>query len=280
MKSKSIAICVLLIITIFKIQAQDKISLRIDSVSYKACIASLPREISLNLSDIARYFIDKPYFPETLEGGKDEKLVVNLRQFDCTTLIESSLSIYETMFKGSKSFFNYKDQLRMIRYRGGWINGYTSRLHYMTDWAYENSKRGIISNITTDLGGTVVDKQINYMSTHPDLYKHLKNDSLNIKRMIAIENNINERHDYIVLPKSNIKAVENMIKEGDIILFATKTEGLDYSHAAIAVRENNILTFIHASSRLKQVIIEKRSLAKYCNDSRNCTGITVLRIKD
>ena len=42
-----------------------------------------------------------------------------------------------------------------IRYRGGRLAGYPSRLHYFTDWLLDNERRGLIEIITADLGGSV-----------------------------------------------------------------------------------------------------------------------------
>ena len=38
---------------------------------------------------IARQFLDKPYVAHTLEVNDREQLVVNTRQLDCTTLVET-----------------------------------------------------------------------------------------------------------------------------------------------------------------------------------------------
>lgn len=267
-----------LFLSVLRSEAKGIVASQIDSVNFKACVASLPKGITVNLSDIARYFIDKPYVAGTLDKSGDEKLVVNLRQFDCTTLVESCMAIYETMLTGYKSFSNYFIQLRMIRYRDGKIDGYTSRLHYMTDWIFENKRRRVLTDITPDLGGAVMNKRIDFMSTHPNTYKQLKDDSVNIEKMMIVEDNINARQDYIVLPKSKIKGIEGKIKDGDIILFASGSEGLDYSHAGIAFHNYGKLTFIHASSKAKRVIIEPKTLANYCKDSKSLTGITVLRM--
>ena len=46
-----------------------------------------------------------------------------------------------------KIFFDdYKAQLQFIRYRNGIINGYPSRLHYTTDYWFDNEKKGCPEN--------------------------------------------------------------------------------------------------------------------------------------
>lgn len=261
--------------------AQSKPSLNsVDSLHYKACVASLPKGVPILLSDIAKYFVGSPYVANTLENNDTEQLTVNLRSFDCTTFVESCVAIYETVHTGFSAISNFSDQLKRIRYRDGWINGYPSRLHYMTDWIYQNEKKGILRNVSAELGGDTINKQINYMSTHPESYKHLNGNEENIEKIKSVEDNINSERNYIVIPKSKINKIEYQIKDGDIIVLASKTEGLDYSHIGIAYYYQGMMTFIHASSKAKEVVVEKQSLRQYINGQKKCSGISVLRMSD
>src|SRR5690606_40107947 len=53
----------------------------------------------------------------------------------------------------------YADNLKSIRYRDKVILGYHSRLHYTIDWIYENSKNGIMKDITSEIGGVKEDRK-------------------------------------------------------------------------------------------------------------------------
>lgn len=226
----------------------------------------------------AKFFLDKPYVGGVLDDwGKEEALIVDLRQFDCTTFVENCLALYATMKSDTVSFAEYNRQLSALRYRGGHIDGYCSRLHYSRDWISENEKRGFWKNITDKLGGTKVEKPVGYMSSHPQLYKHLQDNKLLVRKIVDIERNINNRNDYFVIPTASIQTVSKDVKNGDIILFATSVRGLDYSHMGIAYWIQDKLHFIHASSRAKKVIIEPMTLDRYCRQSKTCTGISVLR---
>ena len=44
--------------------------------------------------------------------------------------------------------------LETIRYRNGVLDGYPSRLHYFTDWIRNNEQKGLVRDITSELGGT------------------------------------------------------------------------------------------------------------------------------
>lgn len=228
----------------------------------------------------AKYFSGKPYVASTLEIGDKENLVINLREFDCTTLVENCIALSFVIKSDDLSFDNYCQILKNIRYRNGEIDGYISRLHYTSDWIYENQKSGLLKNITLEIGGKVVQKPVNFMSSHSHLYKHLKDNTQNIKELKKIEQNINKRYNFAILSVSDIERNKDKIKNGDIIAFSTSVAGLDYSHIGIACWQNNDLHFIHASSRQKEVVLEKKTLTNYCKNSKSCTGISILRLID
>lgn len=236
------------------------------------------KPVSELLVNTAKFFLGKPYVASTLEVSDKEKLVVNLREFDCTTFVESCIALVLTLKSDESSFEKYCQELTSLRYRSGDINGYCSRLHYMTDWIYENENRSVIQNVSKDLGGKLVDKKINFMTKHSHLYKYLKNSPENIEELEGIETAINNRNNYLIVSNAQISEAEKDIENGNIIIFATGTLGLDYSHIGIAYRQNGQLHFIHASSKAKKVVIEKKGLLEYCRSSKNCTGISVVKV--
>lgn len=225
----------------------------------------------------AKFFIGKPYVASTLEQKGAEQLIVNLEEFDCTTFVESCIALTHTVISEEVTWENFRNNLQKIRYRDGVIDGYSSRLHYMIDWIANNEKDGLFTNITKKLGGSRVEKDINFMSKHPWLYPRLKNNTNEVRKIAEIEQNMS-RDVYIVIPHGNILAIRDAVLTGDIIIFATAMGGLDYSHLGIVYRENDVLKMIHASSASKQIIIEKRTIDEYCKSTRSCTGITLLRI--
>jgi len=228
----------------------------------------------------AKHFIGKPYAASTLEISDDNNLVINLREFDCTTIVETCMALAGTIKSEDSTLTNYSRILSFIRYRESEPKGYTSRLHYTTDWIYQNIQKKVLKDLSLELGGKSMEKEINFMSINPALYEQLKDNPGNIEEIKKIEENINNRNSYHIIPTISIQENQAKIKNGDIIAFATKIKGLDYSHIGIAYWIGNNLHFIHASSRLKKVIIEDKTLIDYCKSSKNCTGISVLRIND
>lgn len=255
-----------------------------DSLIYEKYISQLKAEATLPIGELivktALFFRDTPYVASTLDNNQEEQLVINLHQFDCTTFVENCIALSRTLKTGNYSFSNFCNQLKSIRYRDGEIEDYTSRLHYVTDWIYNNSKRGILEDKTFSLGGIKDTKTIHFMSTHTDAYKPLRNNLKLQQKIGGIEQQINNRAEYYVLKKKDINIVSSKINNGDIIGFATSIEGLDYTHIAIAYHDQGTLTFIHASSKAVKVIIEPQSLYDYCLKSTKCTGVSIFRAID
>ena len=225
----------------------------------------------------ALFLLDTPYVGATLELNKEEELVINLRELDCMTLVENCLALSRAAQYPSPDFDYFVRELKNIRYRGGIIQAYTSRLHYTTDWIADNVDKGVIEDITYALGGKRFQPNVNFMSSNPDLYPSLKGNQQNIERMRAIENAINQRTTHYYIPQHEIKEKQSLIKTGDIVCFTTSIPGLDIAHLGIAYWNKNQLTFVHASSKHKKVLINPESLADYCAMIKTNTGIMVLR---
>lgn len=223
----------------------------------------------------ATFFLDVPYVAATLEK-EPEGLVVNLREMDCTTFVETVFSLAKTVLDGTPSFDLFCENLKQLRYRNGRIDRYTSRLHYTTDWIYENSRKGLVKDITAEIGGNPLSLNLFFMSQNADKYKRLKNNPELIADMADIEKSVNNR-SYYLIPKDRIESVRDGIKDGDMICFATSIAGLDVSHVGIAKWESGRLTFIHASSSQQKVIIQPGTLQEYTQSISRNTGIIVIR---
>ena len=72
------------------------------------------------------------------------KLIVNFTQFDCFTFLETVLALAHCFVVGRISPREFRRKLKFIRYRQGIIAGYSSRLHYFTDWLRDNEQKKIV----------------------------------------------------------------------------------------------------------------------------------------
>ena len=222
-------------------------------------------------------FLGTPYVAGTLEISKEEELIVNLHEMDCMTMVEYCLALARTTQMPSQDWESFERELKQIRYRNGMINGYISRLHYTTDWIFDNVGKGIFEDVTYALGGRKFKADVGFMSENYEKYPHLAENPDAVQQIALIEQTINARNNYFYIPKKEIAQYQSKIKSGDIICFTTSISGLDISHLGIAYWNKGRLTFIHASSSAKKVIINPESLIEYCNAIRSCTGIMVLR---
>ena len=224
---------------------------------------------------VGRRFMGLPYVAHTLEGDT-EALVVNLQGLDCTTFLENVVVFSRLVARDSLTFEAFQAELAGLRYRQGQVAGYPSRLHYFSDWLYENARKGLIEDVTKALGGLPYDKPIDFMSTHPTAYAQLA-DTAHLTAIRATEAAINARSMYY-LPKTAIAAVEDRIADGDLIALTTSVKGLDVAHVGLALHVGGRLHFMHASSRSMQVEVTSVPLVDYLAKSH--TGIMVARLRD
>ncbi|GHT44015.1 xylanase [Bacteroidia bacterium] len=223
--------------------------------------------------------LNTPYVAHTLEGNAEETLVVNLRELDCMTFVENCVALSTAAQEPQPDYERFVRQLQKIRYRDGVISGYTSRLHYTTDWIFNNAHKGIIEDVTAALGGKPFQVRVGFMSAHPESYSSLQHNPVDTEKMAAIENAINQRNTYSYIPKNEIRKRQSQIKSGDIVGFTTGIPGLDISHVGIAYWHNGQLSFIHASTKANKVVINPEPLVDYCKAIKTNTGIVVLRVK-
>jgi hypothetical protein len=230
------------------------------------------------LINAAKLFIGIPYTSKTLEGNSEEQLIVNLRGLDCSTFIESALSLTLVAESDNPCYSQYTNVLKNIRYRDGVIDGYESRLHYFTDWIFDNQQKGIIEDVTQKLGGIPYEKEINFMSTHPGAYIQLGNDSDMVSRIDYFEKEISGR-DYYYIPKDSVATVEPKLEEGMIVGITTAIAGLDIAHVGFLVKHNERIHLLHASSDAGKVVVSDKPLVDYLAGNKKQTGIMVLKIQ-
>jgi len=140
--------------------------------------------------DVARYFLGKPYVPHTLETEGEEQLVVNLREFDCTTFVENVLALSYCLKSGRHEMDQFTFYLQQLRYRDGEIEGYPSRLHYISEWLVDNEEKGLIDIVSNRVGQSGAAEKINFMSEHAESYPKLKDNVEFIKEISEIEHHI------------------------------------------------------------------------------------------
>lgn len=228
------------------------------------------------IAETGLFFLNTPYVASTLEGHSPEKLVVNLRSFDCTTFLESVMALTLTV-KQHGDFEQYYHNLEMLRYRDGIRNGYLSRLHYFSEWILNNQKKGVIKNVTKKMNGEEIYFNLNFMSTHYQAYEALAANMTWIPSIQKTEEYVRST-PFFSLPKADVNKQSGMIENGDLIAITTAIEGLDISHVGIAYKKGGVVKLMHASLTEKKVVISTMTLADYLASNKKQTGIIVLRM--
>jgi len=232
--------------------------------------------------DFARKFLGRPYVAATLEVADPEQVVVNLQGLDCATLVETSQALAMTRREGKTDVASYTRNLEKIRYFNGKNRGYTSRLHYLSFWMADLTKRKVAKEVLLPQTLTQpLEIRLNYMSTHADAYPFLKNHPERVREIAQLERKYSGKVGRF-LPKSNAGLSRQQlgaIHDGDIITVVTQKAGLDYSHQGIAFWGNDgKLHMLHASSERKRVIADERTLEDYLKRISHARGIRVFRI--
>lgn len=232
----------------------------------------------------ARQFLGRPYVAATLEVNDSERLVVNTRQLDCTTLVENVTALTLCAQRGERTFGAFKRQLQQLRYRQGVLDGYTSRLHYFTDWIEDNSQMGLVSEVQKSGAPFTAVQTINvdYMTKHPQAYRALREHPELVPVIAKQEKRLNGRR-YRYIPKNrvvNSQLLRDAVHDGDIIAITCKKPGLDIAHLGFAVWKSDGLHLLNASQIHKKVVDEPMTLGQYLAKHPTHTGIRIIRVRN
>ena len=262
----------------------DVRDLSVDSVTICRLLAEsrqLPSTACLPLF-FAQKFIGRPYVASTLEGDKTERLVVNTRQLDCTTLVETVTALTLCAQNRQYTYFAYKHALVDLRCRGGVINGYPSRLHYFTEWILDNTRAGVVTEVQSPNPPftAVQTVKVSYMSTHPQSYQALREHPEFVGAISQMERQVSGRQ-FRYIPKKlvgNSKLLRGAVRDGDIIAITCNKAGLDIAHVGFAVWKKDGLHLLNASQLHKKVVSEPMTLYRYLQKHSSHTGIRIIRI--
>ena len=226
----------------------------------------------------ARQLLGTPYVAHTLEGDT-EMLTINIHELDCLTFIETLYALTRATLGGRYSWRDFAANIENVRYRGGQMGDYSSRIHYLSEWIIDNHVRGNLVEVTPDLPHLdYIVKNIDYMTHHTDSYRQLKNDSVMVGKIRRYELR-NHRFPYLKRSWLNDKAVKEALHSGDFVSLVTKTEGLDVSHNGIIIVDDKGDPYLlDASMSGGKVMLESKPLFKYLEKSKTNIGVRVFRM--
>ena len=244
-----------------------------------------------SLSDVAVRFVGRPYAAGPLEQADGvERLTADTSAFDCVTLVETALALrrWEQLPGEERSSERFRAFLQDIRYRGGVLTDYTSRLHYTSDWIADNIGKGWVEDVTVSLAAKAEERfglqdvaavlalDVHLMSRFPGRYPVLRQHPEYTVVMKCIEDGINER-SMMYIPRIKLVAVTPFLEDGTIVAFTTGRDGLDFAHLGLVRLVDGVPYLLHASSSARQVTVSERPLSDYLAGVSHFSGAVFLR---
>lgn len=231
--------------------------------------------ISELITEIGLSFLGTPYVVASLENGLEEKMVINLRELDCTTFAENCLALARTAKAEKTDFESFVSELVQIRYRDGIRDQYPSRLHYFVEWISNNQKKGLIDG-TPNQNGIKSNKVINYMSTHPASYPVLKEHPELIPAIAAQEKSLTQT-GFMFFPKNDIPNLYKQLQHGDIIALTSNIDGVDVNHVGIILKKGTEFYLLHAPLSGKKVLVSEGPITDFIKPESKNNGIMIAR---
>ena len=227
----------------------------------------------------AKKMLGVPYVAGTLDGNEEEQLVVLVDSLDCTTFVETVLAFCIADKRGERDYEGFKKALTQIRYRDGILNGYTSRLHYFSDWICNNEQMGFVKECTSETAcSQPKELWLDFMTTHVDSYLPMKKNPELVKEMASHEKNWQGTVvSYIPKEKLNLPPEGLKIKDGDVLALVTNIKGLDVVHVGFAFWKDNQLHLLHASSSAKKVIEDPKTQYESSKNTKAHIGLRAIR---
>ena len=218
-----------------------------------------------------------PYAAGMLDAAPAETLLTPLDRFDCVLFVESVLALAQGVVLGDTTLTGLQQRVEQLRYRDGRMNGYCSRLHYFTDWIDDNARRGLVRDITRELGGRLMRRRIRFMSEHRTLYPRLAADST-WQCVRRVEEALSARERF-VLPRDQIRRVAERLQPGDIVAFVAREPTLDVVHVGLVyVSVDGRRGLLHASPQ--GGVRVSPDLQTYVQNNPAQVGIVVARPLD
>jgi hypothetical protein len=233
---------------------------------------------------VAKSFLGTHYLNYTLEiDDHIEAPSVDMDGLDCWTFFEISVG-FARMLEMKSGNYTPSDLLGMIeldRYRGGRCDGsYTSRLHFLEDWIYDNERRGLVKNLSVALGGVPMrGRYLTEMSHHWRESRYMRHNVALVPQIAAIEQRIASRTIYHI-PRERVSQSESKIRSGDVICITGRGPEGFTEHVGLAYRDGvGVVHFMHASKDARRVVIDV-PIHQYVYRYHRFAGIMVVRPLD
>jgi hypothetical protein len=216
--------------------------------------SSQTSDTGARINFLSKQFLNIPYKEATLIGDNTtpEEFMINLEGVDCFTFLD-----YVEAMRTSKSFSDFKENLRKVRYHSGEVT-FEKRNHFFTDWKEHNSDLVIdVTERVAEGNSKRVKKNLNE-----------KDDGTHfIEGVECVKGEIM----YVPSEVIDDEIIANL-RTGDYLGIYSQKPGLDVSHVGVFINNEGSVCLRHASSKHGKVVDE--DLKDYIIDK---PGIIVLR---
>lgn len=218
---------------------------------------------------IAAQFLGLPYIENALSRQNPEQLITDLSGFDCVTLFDNVYALYTS--KGQDT--SYLNQLIKVRYFEPKRVLYENRNHYFSSTIEKLLAEGQLEAVRQPGGELTVKKSLNVLS------ESLKNKSLqiNLDALKMMEQRFSS-NAFTFIPTKQIPKILPKLREGDLVLFVTKHEHMDFHHVGFLVKKGARWHILHASQHYKKVIVSPEHLMEYMQKHPSFPGIQVYHL--
>lgn len=224
---------------------------------------------------VAEVQIGQPYGnPPSLHQAEQVRL--SFRTFQCVSFVESSLAMARCLWLHKPELACFTEQIIGLRYRGGHVDGYVSRLHYYSEWMTDNATRGRLALLTPKLGGTPVARTEKYMTNHPKLYGPLADPNI-LAQVAQMEDQVSLLHPSVI-GREQIQAVSPWLQSGDVVAITSFRRDILVTHTGFIKRDpDGVLHLLHASSAKRHVALSHETLSEYILERSGRAGMMVAR---
>src|SRR5437667_6738634 len=235
--------------TVFKGEDQfNRLVSRASSGNWK----SLP--IGERTATVGQALVGTRYKHFTLEiDNRIESPSVNFQRMDCWTFFEISLAFARMLDEPEENWTPDRllHYIEVDRYRGGECTGeYLSRLHYLEDWLADNDRRGLVEDLTRNLGGVSVPHSAREMTVGWRHYRYLAANRSLLGPLRQMEARVSSRPLYQI-PKRRVASIEGKLHSGDIIGIVSRDSRRLYSTSPVGLAlraADGSLQFMHAAT--------------------------------
>lgn len=241
-----------------------------------------PLDTGERIRSIAKHFAGTPATNrERLRRDTVGTPEINVDEFDNLGFLNTVIALGIASGEENADWHTFAREFENISCRNGEAGDFASTLFFPSLWISDNKIRKNIIETTEDTGVNprVREKTINDVSHHREDYGVLK-DSATYEAVRLIEMGYClHRFPYLDNNAFTKKAVQESMRNGDIIMLLSTEVGADSHDMGIISIENGQICLIHCSPKEGKVVLESVPLDKYIKvNTRRIAGGKILRV--